>query len=353
MAWYGRPVSRRRYLQITGGLAGLTVLASPSAVDAQSGNEIVVTVNGGASEKFARSVVFTEFEKRTGGKIIAVAGLTMQALAKLRASRDDPAMDVIGMDPPGTLPAAREGLLHKLDPAKIPNLKDLFPWALPKSGDYAAVNSDYQMLAYNTKFIKSAPESWLDLWQPEFKGKLIIPDITTSHGVLFIAMLSKVLTGDFFNADTAFAKLVALKPNVQTYWTSHDQVIQLLTSGQAWMTPWISDRAIYQVSVGAPIDLVVPKRDGALFVPSDVMISAGTKHLALAEAYLNVLLDPKVQAQNAETILNGPSNRLAPLTGLAKKYYTIADLNLLDIDWDKLLQAQSGWVDQWNRQMVL
>ena len=353
MAWHGRSVSRRRYLQITGGLAGLTVLASADVADAQSDNEIVVTVNGGAFEKFTRSVVFTEFEKRTGGKIVAVAGLTMQTLAKLRASRDNPAMDVIRMDPPGTVPAAREGLLHKLDPAKIPNLKDLFPWALPKRGDYAADNSDYQTLAYNTKFIKTAPESWLDLWQPEFKGKVIIPDITTSHGVLFIAMLSKVLTGDFFNADAAFAKLVALKPNVQTYWTNHDQVIQLLTSGQAWMTPWISDRAVYQVSAGAPVDLVVPKRDGALFVPADVMISAGTKRLALAEAYVNILLDPKIQAQNAEVILNGPSNRLAPLTGLAKKYYTIDDLNLLDIDWDKLLQTQSGVVDRWNRQMVL
>jgi putative spermidine/putrescine transport system substrate-binding protein len=353
MSWQGRPVSRRRYLQITSGIAGLSVFASPQVADAQSDNEIVVTVNGGAFEKFTRSVVFTEFEKRTGGHVVAVAGLTMQALAKLRASRDNPALDVIRMDPPGTVPASREGLLHKLDEAKIPNLKDLFPWARPKSGDYAADNSDYQTLAFNTNFVKTPPDSWRDLWKPEFKGKVIIPDITTSHGILFIAVLSKVLTGDFFNADAAFKELVALKPNVQTYWTSHDQVIQLLTSGQAWLTPWISDRAIYQVSAGAPVDLVVPKKDGALFVPADVMISAGTKKLALAEAYVNILLDPQVQAQNAQVILNGPSNKLAPLTGLAKKYYTIADLNLLDIDWDKLLQSQSGWVDMWNRQMVL
>jgi putative spermidine/putrescine transport system substrate-binding protein len=129
-------------------------------------------------------------------------------------------------------------------------------------------------------------------------------------------------------------------------------VNQLLTSGQAWLTPWISDRAVYQVSAGAPVDLTVPKRDGALFVPANAMISKNTKRLALAEAYINILLDPKIQAENAEAILNGPSNRLAPLTGLAKKYYTIADLKLLSIDWDRLLQAQSGWVDRWNRQMV-
>jgi putative spermidine/putrescine transport system substrate-binding protein len=207
------------------------------------------------------------------------------------------------------------------------------------------------MLAYNMQIIKTPPTSWLDLWNPEFKGKVIIPDITTSHGILFIAMLSKVLTGDYFNADAAFAKLVELKSNVQTYWTNHDQVIQLLTSGQALMTPWISDRALYQISINAPVDLVVPK-EGALFVPAMVSISAGTKHLTLAEAYINVLLDPKIQARNADVILNGPSNKLAPLTGLAKKYYNIAEVKLLDIDWGRLLKEQSGWIDIWNRKMV-
>lgn len=351
--WRGYPLPRRRALQITGGLAGVTVLGSPGIGHAAADDELVVTVNGGAFEKFVRSVIFTEFERRTGGKIIAVAGLTMQALAKLRASRDNPTLDVIRMDPPGTIPASHENLLHKLDPDHIPNMKDLFPWARPASGDYVADNSDYQTLAYNTKFVTTAPVSWLDLWRPEYRGKVIIPDITTSHGVLFIAILAKVLSGDFFNTDAAFAKLAELKPNVQTYWTSHDQVIQLLTTGQAWLTPWISDRAVYQVAAGASIDLVVPKQDGALFVPADAMISAGTKHLALAEAYLNILLDPKIQAQNAEVIFNGPSNTLAPLTGIAKKYYSIADLNLLDIDFGMLLKAQPAWVDQWNRRMVL
>jgi len=350
--WHGRPIPRRRALELTGGLAGVAVLGSPGIGLAAEDNELVVTVNGGAFEKFVRSVIFTEFERRTGGKVIAVAGLTMQNLAKLRASKENPTLDVIRMDPPGTVPAAGEGLLHKLDPEKIPNLKDLFDWARPPSGDYAADNSDYQCLAFNTKNVNAPPTSWLDLWKPEYKGKVVIPDITTSHGVLFIAILSKVLTGDYFNADAAFTKLAELKPNVQTYWTNHDQVIQLLNSGQAWLTPWISDRAVYQVSVGAPIDLTVPEKDGALFVPADVMISRGTKRLALAEAYVNILLDPKVQAQNADAIFNGPSNKLTPLTGLPAKYYTISKLNLLDIDFDKLLQVQSGWVDQWNRRMV-
>jgi hypothetical protein len=108
MPWSGRPVSRRRYLRLAGGVTGLTILASAGAAGAEGSNELVVTVNGGAFEKFTRAVIFTEFEKRTGGKIIAVTGLTMQVLAKLRASRDNPTLDVFRMDPPGMVPAARD-----------------------------------------------------------------------------------------------------------------------------------------------------------------------------------------------------------------------------------------------------
>lgn len=84
-----------------------------------------------------------------------------------------------------------------------------------------------------------------------------------------------------------------------TYWTSHDQVIQLLTSGQAWLTPWTADRGIYQVSVNAPVDLCVPVKEGALTTPSFTGVAKETKNPDLASAYLNVLLDPEIQAKDA------------------------------------------------------
>jgi putative spermidine/putrescine transport system substrate-binding protein len=294
-----------------------------------------------------------EFERRTGAKVSAVSGLTMQNLAKMRASAGDPQLDVVGMDAPGMYPASREGLLMRLDPAKVPNMNDLVPWAVPPTGDFVANNYGYQMLAYNTKAVKSAPETWTDLWKPEYKGRVIIPDISTSHGMFFIALVSKMESGDYFNSDAAFKKLTALKPNILTYWTGHDQVIQLLTSGQAWLTPWTADRAIYQVSVNAPVDLCVPVREGALATPSFTGIAKGTKRPDLAQAYLNVLLDPDIQAKVAATLFQGPTNKKAALTNdIARKYLDLGGLKLLPIDWNKLLDIQSSWVDRWNREML-
>ena len=76
------------------------------------------------------------------------------------------------------------------------------------------------MLAYNTQFVKEPPKSWADLWKPEYKGKVALPDIGTSHGLFFVSIVSKMQSGDLYNTDAAFAKLQTLKPNVLTFWTS-------------------------------------------------------------------------------------------------------------------------------------
>ena len=330
-----------------------TILLMPGVPSKAAQEALTVTLSGGASEKFYRSVLLPAFQKQTGATVNVVTGLTMQNLAKLRASQGNPQIDVVGMDAPGMLPAANEGLLQKLDASGVPNMQHLYPWALPASHDYLAYDSGYQMLAYNTKFVKSAPTSWTDLWKPEYKGKVIIPDITTSHGIFFIAIMSKVSTGNtLYNTDAAFKELTSLRPNVLTYWTGHDQVVQLLNSGQAWLAPWTADRAITQIKNGAPMDLVVPK-EGALFTPSYYAIAKGTKHLRLAQSYLNMLVSPQIQYAAANTIFVGPSNMNVKLTGFAAKYLNFANrTDLIVPEFAKLTQIQPEWTSRWNQAMV-
>jgi putative spermidine/putrescine transport system substrate-binding protein len=330
-------------------VAGLLAAGGPAG--AAGSNVLTVTVFGGTFEKWERSVVFTAFEKETGATINAVTGLTMTNLAKLRASRGNPQIDIVGMDPPGAVPAANEGLLEKLDPAKIPNLNNLYSWA--KSGNAALAPSfvAYQCLAYNTKMVSPPPTSWADLAKPQYKGKVILPDINQSHAYYLIMMESKLATGsDLYNADAAFKPLVALKPDVLTYWTSHDQVAQLLNSGQAWLAPWTIDRAITQLSQGAPIDCVTPKEGAVVFI-SNMTIAKGTKHLDLAEKFMNIWLSAAIQQSMATHIFLAPVNKNVTLTGLSKKYLSPKP-NSVAPDWPKLMTLEPAWADRWNRAMV-
>lgn len=321
------------------------------AADAGS---LTFTVAGGTFEKWERSVLIATFEKETGAHVNVVAGLTMTNLAKLRASRGNPQIDVVTFDPPGAIPAAKEGLLEKLNPAKIPNLRNVYPWAKPQYDTLAPDYLFYECIAYNTNLIKSPPTSFNDLWNPEYQGKVLIPDISQGHSYLLVAELSKMLTGgkDFYDADAAFKKLATLKPSILTYWTSHDQVAQLLNSGQAWIAAWGIDRSITQRMQGAPINCVIPK-EGDMKIVSNIGIAKGSAHQALAEKFINLWLSPEIQQSMANNVILAPIVKNVKLTGVVGDAFAPAKLQALDSpDWDRLIPLEPKWAEIWNQMMV-
>lgn len=333
-------------------LVAAVVLAGIGIAIGQS-NDVTVILPGGTLAKAFRKNVVEPFEKKHNARVNVVTGLTMENLAKLRAQKGNPQIDVVIFDPPGAIPAAKEGLLETLDPEKIPNMKLLHPWGVQKDRFYVTWLTANQVLAYNTKFVKEPPKSWADLWKPEYKGKVVLPDISTSHGVYFVSIVSKMQTGnDLYNTDAAFEKIKSLRPNVLTFYTSHDQAAQLLNSGEAWLVPWTSDRALTQVAAQAPIAAVVPK-EGAIYWTSEMGIPKGAKGKALAEKYIDLAMSAEVQTLNAQEVFIGPSNRTVKLEGdLARNLpYGERLKELIAPEWEKLDQLRDRWTDRWNREV--
>jgi putative spermidine/putrescine transport system substrate-binding protein len=334
-------------------LAALVVVGVGIGLAVGQSNELTVILPGGTLARAYRKNVVEPLEKKHNARVNVVTGLTMENLAKLRAQKGNPQIDVVIFDPPGAIPAAKEGLLEPLDPEKIPNMKNLYPWGIQKDRFYVTWLTANQVLAYNTKFVKEPPKSWADLWKPEYKGKVVLPDISTSHGVYFLSIVSKMQTGsDLYNTDAAFEKVKSLRGNVLTFYTSHDQVAQLLNSGEAWLVPWTSDRALTQVAAKAPIAAVVP-REGAIYWTSEMGIPRGARGKALAEKYIDLAMSPEVQAMNAQEVFIGPSNRTVKLEGdLANNLpYGERLKQLIAPDWDKLDQLRDTWTDRWNREV--
>lgn len=346
----GRSLRRRATLAT---LLAATILFAGIGAAVGQANDVTVILPGGTLARAFRKNVVEPFEKKYQARVNVVTGLTMENLAKLRAQKGNPQIDVVIFDPPGAIPAAKEGLLETLDPERIPNMKLLHPWAVQKDRYYVTWLTANQVLAYNTKFVKEPPRSWGDLWKPEYKGKVVLPDISTSHGVYFVSIVSKMQTGnDLYNTDAAFEKLKALRPNVLTFYTSHDQVAQLLNSGEAWLVPWAGDRALTQVAAKAPVAAAVPK-EGAIFWTSEMGIPKGAKSKALAEKYIDMAMSAEVQTIHAQEVSLGPSNRTVKLEGeLAQNLpYGERLKELIAPDWDKLDQLRSVWTDRWNREM--
>jgi spermidine/putrescine-binding protein len=75
----------------------------------------------------------------------------------------------------------RTGILDKLDKGQLPNLKNIAPRLAHVPGD---PNGDYvvpyeagtESIVYNADTVKDPPQSWKDLWKPEFADRMVFAD---------------------------------------------------------------------------------------------------------------------------------------------------------------------------------
>src|SRR5215472_5250534 len=108
---------------VAGTLAALVALTH-RPLDAQQGR-LVVASFGGSWERDLRADLIVPFERDKKVQVDYVVGLSTETLARLKAQKDNPQMDVIMLDDVLTAEAASLGLLEKLTPAEVPALKDI------------------------------------------------------------------------------------------------------------------------------------------------------------------------------------------------------------------------------------
>ena len=324
---------------------------SPFAAAAPA-EELTVVAFGGTFGTTWNSVVVQPFAREHNADVRPISGLSADILAKLRAQKDNPQIDVVMFNTDFAAIAARDNLLEPLDSVHVPNLNNIINVARQGSNMYAAFALDYLDFVYNTQYVKEPPTSWKDLWKPEYKGKISIPDVTIGHWSYFVALMAKVFGKGEFDADAAFAQLKSLRPSLLTLYTSHDQLAQLLNQGELWAAPWGIDRATVQIRAGAPIGSVIP-REGSILFSISIGIVKGTKHKALAEAYVDRALSAGAQRALAETVFIGPTNKDVHLSGeLAKLLPTGDNLKTLSpLNWNELIRVRDAWAERWNREI--
>src|SRR5258708_11778344 len=120
-------------------------------------------------------------------------------------------------------PYVRLGTLEKLDKSRLPIMADFNPVYLNLSFDpgntysipYEAGTSS---IAVNTDKVKTLPKSWADLWNPDFKGRMV--SIDDSRAVIGTALLTlgfDVNTTDQQQLAQAETTLKLLMPNIKVF----------------------------------------------------------------------------------------------------------------------------------------
>lgn len=209
-----------------------------------------------------------------------------------------------------------KGLLDKLDPAKLPNLKNIA--AKFRGLDYDPKN-EYSVpymwgttgLAYNKSKVTPAPDSWAALWDPRYAGNVTLLDdareaftaaIWAEGGSPFSP------TGDAI--EKAKKKLAAAR--VKAF---DGQPKDRLIRGDVWIAQCYSGDALQAAAAdekqrSGDIGYVIPKEGGTLWV-DNICIPKNAPNRDLAHRFIDYLLRAEVSAAISNEVSYANPNEAA------------------------------------------
>src|SRR5690606_8674573 len=203
--------------------------------------------------------------------------------------------------------AYSEGIVGaKIDPKDVPNLKDVYPYAISDKIVGVSIFTSAIGLGYRTDRGLTKPTSWKDLADPKLagtRGSYLIP--VNSLGQAHLMMLGKIYGKGFTDLDAAYKALEALKPIKLFDFTG--QMEKALLSGEVSVGV-IHDSGVYRYDgQNQPVEFAIPS-EGVPALEQVLSITPGSKVKELAYAYIDYMLRPNVQKKLAETVWYSPSN---------------------------------------------
>jgi putative spermidine/putrescine transport system substrate-binding protein len=93
-------------------------------------------------------------------------------------------------------------------------------------------------IAYNSQLVKEPPTSWMALWDPKFKGKLLLPALDGTSALKLLVVTSYVHGGNQTNVEPGLQALQELKPNVHSHQKNTGFIAEFMRTGDASIVVW-------------------------------------------------------------------------------------------------------------------
>lgn len=332
-------------------LAGGLALVAGSAL---AQGKLTVAAYGGSFEEMMRKEVIPAFEKKTGAKVEYVAGNSTDNIARLQAQKANQEIDVAIVDDGPMYQAVALGLCGDL---KGINFGELYPVADMKTGKSVTVGVVATGLMYNKKYFTDnklpAPTSWIDLKDPKYKGKLVVPPLNNTYGLQMVIMLARLNGGGEKNIDPGFKVMKeAVAPNVLAFEPQPGKMTELFQNGSAVIAVWGSGRVKAFQDTGFPVEFVYPK-EGAMALGISACPVAKPNASPRAQEFISFLLTPEIQTMLAKGAGSGPVNKSTQLSAELQRGlpYGEAVAKLLTTDWDTVNPNRTAWNNRWTREI--
>ena len=348
---------KRRLIALS--LALTTILTFAGCGSSNSKNEgkgeqkKLVISTWGLNEDKLREDVFKPFEEKNNVKIVLETGNNSERLTKLKNNPNSD-VDLMYLAESFSEDGAAQGLFDKVDYSKISNSEKLNSKAKAaiKEGFGPAYTLNRIAIAYDPKKVGFEIKSWKDLWRPELKGKIAIPDITTTFGpaMVYIAGIKAGVDVTKDKGEAAFKQLEALKPNVVKTYSKSSDLTNMFASGEI-AAAVTADFVYGNISKAAPDVKYVDPVEGTFINFNTINIAKNSKNKDLALEFINYALSAEVQKRTAKGLGESPVNTDVKLSPEESKNLTYGDVmeKSNTIDYKFVNPLMKDWIDKWNR----
>lgn len=332
--------------------AGASLPFAPMVVRegfAQAAPEIRLMTWGGQWQDIFRPVA-QAFEKDTGTKVeFVVQSGAADGLNKITAQRANPQVDVWTSIASTVQAGEKANLLHKLDAARIPMLKEMPPEFVKEVG--ASIWLSPRGIFYRKDLAPFEPKSWQDLWDARLKDKIGVTLALDRGSFLIVSALLN--GGDERSIDKGFEKIAQLKPNIHAIYNTDPESIKLLETGEVAVVAWGALPNVYRhLGPDSKYAFVMPTPRFLADIPVSIVKGRPAPQQAAAEKFVDYMLRPENQTIMASIAGTVPANPKAQIPEKLKGI--IPPLPLKDVhtvDWTYVNANFSKWEDRWAREV--
>ncbi|MGJ4910080.1 ABC transporter substrate-binding protein [Bradyrhizobium sp. HKCCYLS2033] len=339
-------ISRRHFLSAS---AGVAALASGMPTARAEGGQVVVGTWGGDYGQLLSDIIDKPILTPKGFEIVQDVANADPRKTKLLAERQSRrgSMDVSCLSDNDAYIVSQSDVFEKIDAAQVKRLDKVFPElrseiAIPHI--YSA-----QVILYNTNQVKTPPQSFADLWDPKWRGKIGLADILYPNNTLAAALAGG---GGVSNLDPAEKKLMEWRSLDVKIYPSNEALAAALKSEEVWLTTmWLARGFMWKKS-GIPLAHVVPK-EGTPAIVFQASVPKNAKNKAGGFAYLDAMLDAKAQGGFADKMGYVPTVTDAPLPEDLAKQVSLTEAErarLLKPDYAYAAGRSQRTLDFWNKE---
>lgn len=235
--------------------------------------------------------------------------------------------------------------MEKLDAAHVPNLVHVRPEL--RSDTFAPHIYSLQVLIYNPEKVPTPPQSFADLLDPKYAGKVGIGDQNYLYALMAAGQYA---SGNHTDFEAAKQLLVKLNANGMRLYPSTDSVATGLSSGEIVVgLMWLARVVMWQ-NAGVPVRASFPKEGGITYI-SGMVVPKNAPNKDGAFAYLNAMLEPSAQKLFAERMGYLPTVDNCQLIGKTAEQLAFPNPppKAVVVDYAATSKVQTDLLDWWKK----